>query len=84
MSKTESPGKWDHTGHNIGARDPQPPTQLFDDRPRNSVPGNAWCLDCDVPIAAHWSVDLGLKIHPEHQEYLTAIGYKPNVPPPNN
>jgi hypothetical protein len=81
MPKSKSPGIWDHTGHNIGASDPQPATELFGESPR-PVPGNAWCLDCDVPVAAEWTRDLGVKVHREHQAYLTSINYKPHFPPP--
>jgi hypothetical protein len=53
MPESDSPRLWDHTGHPIRS---QPEGEY-----RGTVPGNAWCYRCNVPVAADWTVDLGLK-----------------------
>ena len=44
-----------HAGHNIRSRDPLP------EEPPRTVPGNAWCYDCHVPIKGTWSVNYGIR-----------------------
>jgi hypothetical protein len=67
MEHSDSPAIWDHTTHSIRSRDTLP------EEPRRTVPGNAWCYECQVPLAAHWDVDQGLNYNAEEREFLLAL-----------
>jgi hypothetical protein len=67
MEHSDSPAIWDHTMHSIRSGHTLPKA------PQRTVSGNAWCYDCEVPIAAHWDAHASLNYHAKDRKFLSAL-----------